>query len=461
LEEEKVYCPSYYLSLKGVGNHQNKDFPNPYRWWGNTVVYILDRMEYMGHTCSFKTYKNHYRDRNRKKSDKTDWKITEDTHDAIIDHDTWETAQRCRKTVRRIPKQASNHERPPNRLTGLIYCADCNQKMYNDYAEDAYHKTPQHTYFCSSYRRKTADCTMHFVRAVVVEELILDSLREVSSFVKNNEAEFIKLVTETSSAQQEQITKANRKRLADSKKRISELDRLIRQIYEDNVNKKLSDKRFEKLSAEYEGEQEDLEQSIAYLQAEIDNIDEQNTKADKFLQLTQRYTDFTELTTPMLHEFIEKVVVHERVRGGRYGNSQQIDIYFNFVGMVELPKPTAIDQTGHDTDCENAYIGNTNTTKATSTPTAKEPPKQLYVAKGSSFEVLGEYLRQTNTETITLTYSQIEEVLGKPLCESAYKFYSYWSPSHNRPAGNVIYNAGYDVVKVDVKGQRIYLKKAV
>ncbi|MCL1882997.1 MAG: DUF4368 domain-containing protein [Defluviitaleaceae bacterium] len=438
LQGEKVYCPSYYLSLKGVGNHQNKAFNDPYRWWGNTVVYILDRMEYMGHTCSFKTFKNHYRDKNRKKADKADWKITENTHEAIIDQKTWETAQRCRKTVRRIPKQAGTHERPPNRLTGLIYCADCGKKMYNDYAEDSYHKTPRHAYFCSSYRRKTADCTMHFVRAVVVEELILASLREVSGFANENEAEFIRLITQASSDQQEQQAKAGRKRLDDGKKRIAELDRLIRKIYEDNANGKLSDKRFEKLSAEYEGEQDELEQSIITLQADIDSIDEQTNKTDRFLELTKRYTDFTELTTLMLHEFIEKVVVHERVKGGRYSNSQQIDIYFNFVGMVELPNP------------------------ATAEPEEIAPPKQLYVAKGSSFEVLGNYLKQqntNNTETITLTYSQIEEILGKPLCKSAYKFYSYWSPSHNRPAGNVIYNAGFDVAKVDVKGQKLYLRK--
>ena len=127
--------------------------------------------------------------------------------------------------------------------------------------------------------------------------------------------------------------------------------------------------------------------------------------------------------------------------------------------MMELPKSTVADQTISDTDNENSNSGNTGTTNTSSVPTAKEPPKQLYVAKGSSFEVLGEYLKQQNTETITLTYTQIEKILGKSLCKSAYKFYSYWSPSHNRPAGNVIYNAGYDVVKVDVKGQVLYLKK--
>ena len=132
---------------------------------------------------------------------------------------------------------------------------------------------------------------------------------------------------------------------------------------------------------------------------------------------------------------MEKVIVHERIRGGRYGNSQRIDIYFNFVGMVELPGADAVMDK------------------------APAPPKELYVAEGSAFALLGEHLKQNGSNEINLTYAQIEEILGKPLCKSAYKYYSYWSPSHNRPAGNVIYNAGYDVTRVDVTGQKIYLKK--
>ena len=304
LQAEKLFSPSYHLAQKGVGNSKNKSFDDPYRWWGTTICYLLERVEYMGHTCSFKTYKNSYRDKHRKLADKADWKITENTHEAIIDPETWEAVQRCRKTARRIPKQADKQEKLPNRLTGLVFCADCNAKMYHDYCKDAYHNHPRDTYFCSSYRKHTTDCTMHFVRSVVVEKLILETLREVVSFATTNEAEFVRLITETSSAQQEEMTKANRKKLTDSKKRIAELDRLIQKIYEDNINGKLSDKRFQKLSAQYEGEQEELEQATTDLQADIDSIDEQTARTDKFLELTRRYKDFSELTTPMLYEFV-------------------------------------------------------------------------------------------------------------------------------------------------------------
>jgi len=418
LESEKVYSPSYYLAQRGVGNRKNKTFDDPYRWWGASVSYLLERMEYMGHTCTFKTYKNSYRDKNRKKSDKADWKITENTHEAIIDPETWAAAQRCRKTARRIPKQADERERPPNRLTGLMYCADCGAKLYHEYVIDTYHKSPRDNYICSSYRKHTTDCTMHFVRSAVVEKLILETLREVIGFATTNEAEFVRLISETSSAQQAEVTKASRKKLTDSNKRIAELDRLIRQIYEDNINGKLSDKRFEKLSEQYENEQEELEHAITDLQAEIDSIDEQAARTNKFLELTRRYKDFSELTTPMLNEFVEKVIVHERVRRGRFGNSQRLDIHFNFIGIVALlGTELVIDE-------------------------LPAPPKELYVAEGSAFALLGEHLKQSGGNEISLTYSQIEDILGQPLCQSAYKYSSYWSAGNNRPAGNVIINIG-------------------
>jgi len=277
----------------------------------------------------------------------------------------------------------------------------------------------------------------------VAEELILDAVRKVSGYVKANEAEFVRLVTETSSAQHEQMTKANRMRLSESQKRIAELDRLIRQIYEDKVNGGLSDKRFEKLSAEYEGEQEELEQSIEALQAEIDNFDEQSARADKFLQLTKRYINFTELTTPMLYEFIEKVVVHERVKEGRYTKSQKIDIHFNFVGLVELPE---------------AYLANDEDNEI-----SKADLWKRYVPKGSAFVPLGQYLDQQSgqgTSSLQLTFSEIEAILGRPLSKSAYKYPAYWYPSKNRPASNVIFNAGYDVERVDLKAGTLLLKKS-
>jgi len=431
LQSEKVYCPSYYLAQKGVGNNKNKDFPDPYRWWGTTVTYLLGRMEYMGHTVNFKTFKKTYKDKNRKPTPVEKQAVFENTHEAIIDPETWHNAQRLRKTVRRVSKAAKE----PNRLTGLLYCADCGAKLYNERASDKYHNHPRDNYICASYRKHTTDCTMHFVRSVIVEELILDALRKVNGFVKTNEAEFVRLVTESSSVQQVEIEKSHRKRLVESEKRVAELDRLIRQIYEDNVNGKLTDKRFEKLSGEYEREQEELEQAIVDMQVELDSFDEKNSRADRFLELTRRYTDFTELTTPMLNEFIEKVVVHERVKEYRYKASQRIDIYFNFVGMVELPGAEA------------------------EIPTEAEAVPQRYVASDTSFAPLAAYLEQQSAPSLYLPFSEVEKIIGRELCKSAYKYASYWYPGYNRPVSNVIFNSGYDVEKVDLKNHTLTLKR--
>jgi site-specific DNA recombinase len=281
LQSEKVLCPSAYLAQKGVGNNKNKVFQNPYRWWGTTVMYLLDRMEYMGHTVNFKTYKKSYKDKNRKPSPKSNWAIFEHTHEAIIDEGTWHTAQQLRRTKRRPYSLGA-----ANPLTGLLFCADCGAKLYNERTAD-YNGRPRNNYICSSYRKHTADCTMHYIRAVVVEELILDALKEVSSFAKENEDEFVRLVMETSSVQQVETAKVYRKQLAENMKRADELDTLIRRIYEDNVSGKLTDKRFEKLSGEYEREQEDLEQSITEIQAKLDSFEEQSVRADQFRCLSR------------------------------------------------------------------------------------------------------------------------------------------------------------------------------
>ena len=332
LQQEKVLCPSYYLAQKGVGNNKNKDFPDPYRWWGTTVTYLLSRMEYMGHTVNFKTYKASYKDKNRKLSPQEDWAIFEDTHEAIIDAETWHTAQKLKQTVRRT---YTYHEEA-NRLTGLLFCADCGGKLYHERTvKDG--KLKKNNYICSSYRKHTTDCTAHFIRVDVVEELVLDALRQVCGFVKANTDEFVKTITEASSAYQAEEEKLSRKRLSASEKRTTELDRLIRGIYEDKINGTLSEKRFVKLSGEYEREQEELEHIIKDLRAGIDKLDNQSEKADRFVNLAKRYTDFEELTTPMLNELIEKIVVHERIKEHRYVSSQTIDLHFNFVGMVELP----------------------------------------------------------------------------------------------------------------------------
>lgn len=426
LQKERVICPSAYLAMNGMGNSKNKEFDDIYRWWGTTVSYILNRIEYMGHTVNFKTEKRSYKDHNRRATDRDKWAVFENTHEAIIDEETFNTAQRLRTVKRRV-----NSLGEANRLTGIVYCADCGRRMYNDRTEGK-SKKRKNNYICSSYRRHTTQCTMHFIQASVIEELILASLREVSDFTKENREEFRQLVMKNSTVRQEEEVSNSRKRQSEQEKRIAELDRLIKRIYEDNVAGKLSDKRFEKLSAEYEREQEELEQSIAELKADVDSYESRNSNVDKFLELLERYADFDTLTTPMLNEFVHKVIVHERVKGYRYQTSQVIDIEFNFIGRVELP------------------------TEQQGIPKEKESSPQKYVSKKSSFSKLGEYLDRQGADVI-LSYAEVEQIIGKKLCKSAYKYQSFWYPGANRPVSNIIYNAGYDVEKADIKEQRIVL----
>lgn len=364
-EKERILCPSAYLASHDAGNYRNREFSDPYRWWGATVSYILNRMEYMGHTVNFKTEKASFRDKRRHPTPKDSWVIFENTQEAIIDEETFQTAQRLRKTGRRPTSLGE-----ANPLTGLLYCADCGARLYNERGKDIKGR-PKDVYTCSSYRRHTTDCTMHFIRTEVVRELILSALRSVSEYARANREGFERLVMDTTSDRQAQEIRESRKALADGQRRYDELDVLIQHLYEDHVSGKLTDKRFLKLSQQYEAEQEQLEGELQHLTSEVETMQQQSGSVDKFMALVDRYTSFDELTTPMLNEFVEKVIVHERESVGRYKRRQRVDVYFNFIGLVELPAEPE-------------------------TEVPAEPPKERYVAANSSFAPLGEYLFPAN-----------------------------------------------------------------
>ena len=348
LHDDKVERASYHLYKKGIVNYADSyDHSNPYAWSASTIAHIIERPEYMGHTVNFRTYKDSYKDKIAKANPQENWAVFENTHPAIVDPATWETAQRLRKTKRRTDHGAANP------LTGLVFCADCGAKLHNhrlpyskEYInEKGYHCTrpPKDVYTCSTYnltgRRFDRQCTTHNIRTVVLRELALDAIKSVSSFVKQNEAEFIRQVRESSTVQQEEAAKSHKRRIAKEQKRIAELNTLIRRIYEDNVSGKLTDKRFELLSQEYEQEQAELEQSIGRLQAELDGFHADGARADKFIEIVKKHTDFSELTPQMIAEYIEKIVVHEadKSTGER---QQQVDIYLNFIGKFEVPAPS-------------------------------------------------------------------------------------------------------------------------
>lgn len=429
LTERKILCPTYY-ALEHGEKPRTVLPPDKYLWSATVVSHILERMDYLGHTVNFKTHVKSYKNRKKIDNSPEQWKIFENTHEAIIDKTTWETAQKLRRTIRR-----GDRNKEPNPLTGLLYCGECGAKMYNERSDgDAYHKTPKDNYVCASYRKKTTSCTIHFIRSEIVRDLILDALRNVATYARANKEDFEQLVMQTTSDARKRSLQSGRTELDRIMRRTNELDTLLQKLYEDYALGRLPEKRHAKLSAQYEAEQAQLEQRSAELMEQMNAEQEESVNVDRFMELVDRYTDFTELTTPMLNEFIDKVIVYERRKINRYQYDQRIEIYFNFIGKVTLPEEE--------------------------TEAAPEAPKTLHVASNSSFAPIGDYLSAQGEEAIALPFSKVEELTGKPLCKSAYKYASYWYPAQDSPLSNTIYNAGYDVDRVDLAAGIVYLTKA-
>jgi len=346
LSMDKVERPSYYLNRRGIARYKYP-MDKPYLWNGATVSSIISKPEYTGATVNFRSYKASYKDKTAKKTPKDDWAIFPGTHDAIIEPETWETAQKCRKTMKRTDSLGE-----ANPLTGKMLCADCGARMYNHRQPNetpyytnhntgkAYMRGPSDIYSCSTHSRSgmkfEQTCSLHYIRTAAVRELVLNTIRNVSGYVRGNTEEFARRVREESVIRQDETAKAHRKRISKNDKRIAELDLLFRKTYEDNATGKLSDERFRQLTDSYELEQAELKQQNAGLQAEVDGYDADSEKADRFIGLVQRYTDFTELTSAMINEFVDRIYVHEcdRSSGKR---EQLVDIHLNFIGAFAVP----------------------------------------------------------------------------------------------------------------------------
>ncbi len=335
LYADKILIPSAYAEKYYPENQHSKSFHDPIRWTNQTIIHILEKREYMGHTVLGKTISESYKTKKRRKATEDELMIFENTHEAIIDEETWNNVQRLIETKRRPKKNGA----PPCRLSGLLYCADCGSKLSHRYnSRNKY--DADNSYGCSSYRQYTRNCTMHYIRVSVVEKLILETIREVSAYALSNEKEFVKKVREASDVQQEATMKEYRRRLGKAKRRHEELDDLVKKLYESFATGKIPEKHFDRLLSGYDAEQTALEAEMQELQTGLDRYGADSVRADRFLELVKRYTDFSELTTPMLNEFIEKVVVHEadKSTGDRV---QKVDIYLNFIGAFTVPKMEA------------------------------------------------------------------------------------------------------------------------
>ena len=329
LSEEKIEMPAVHLARYGEGVNKNKTFADIYRWSASTVVEILKKREYLGHTVNFKTRK-HFKDKKSHYVDESEWTIFENTHEAIIDQETFDNVQRIRGNARRYPDGFG--EAHP--LTGLMYCADCGGKMYVHRTYNG-KRVPQYT--CGQYSKYPIGSlcpTQHRIKAEAVLTLIADMLRAIAEYSKNDRAEFIRTVQETQAAQQTADISKKRKRLATAQKRAGELERLICKIYEDNALGKLPDARYEALDTQYAKEQDALNAEITELEKVVTGYEQSRKSAEKFIALIDKYENFDTLTNTMLNEFVEKILIHERARKGSQDTTQEVENLLQFCGPV-------------------------------------------------------------------------------------------------------------------------------
>ena len=332
LSADRIEIPVVHLARFNEGVNRSKPVKDPYGWGSSTIVNILKKREYLGHTINFKTRK-HFKDKKSHYVSEDEWTIFENTHEAIIDQQTFDLVQKIRSNVRRYPNGWG--EAAP--LTGLLYCADCGGKMYVHRTNNG-KRVSQYT--CSNYTKVpcgTLCPTQHRINESAVLTLVSDTLRAIAEYSRNDRTEFIHTVQETQVAQQSADISKKRRHLATAQKRAGELEKLICKIYEDNALGKLPDARYRALDAQYAKEQDTLEIEIMELEKAVTGYEQSQKSAEKFIALIDKYENFDTLTNTMLNEFVEKILVHERARKGSQDTTQEIEIYFNFLGRYIPP----------------------------------------------------------------------------------------------------------------------------
>ena len=333
LTEQQIPTPGT-LEYRRTGSTRRYHPGYECKWATNTVVHLLENREYTGCLVNFKTEKVSYKLKHSVENPPEKQAVFENHHEPIIDRETWERVQELRKQRKR-----------PNRydevglFSGILFCADCGSVMYQQrYQTD---KRKQDCYICGSYKKRTADCTAHFIRTELLTAGVTENLRKITSYAAKHEARFMKLLVEQNEDGGRRRNAARKKELETAQKRISELSAIFKRLYEDSVTGRISDERFSELSADYEAEQKELKERAAGLQEELSKAQEATENAEKFMKVVRKHTSFEELTPTLLREFVEKIVIHESVAldGKRRGKlrRQEIEIYYSFVGKVELP----------------------------------------------------------------------------------------------------------------------------
>ena len=325
LWKDRTLTPSAYKASKGIGVAKVSE--DPYCWETSAVAAILENVAYIGITESFKSTRLGFKSKKRIPTAKDRRAYIENAPAPIIDRDIWEKVHIIRENKRRPNKSGIT-----SMFSGLLYCADCGAKLSLATANGYAH------FRCSQYKRtsRTQNCTQHYIREDALNQLVLKQLQHFLSYLQQFERVFIRRQIDTTLAERRYELSAKQKQIEKDEKRMDELDRLFRKIYEDNVSGKLNDERFYKLSDGYEAEQGQLKREIEALTAEVSQADMEVTNVAKLIAVTKKYTRIDELTPEILNAFVDKIVIHEREKkdGKR---TQQIDIYYSYVGIVDIP----------------------------------------------------------------------------------------------------------------------------
>lgn len=335
LEKDKILTPTAYKNKQGVKTPHTEP-ENPYRWHESTIVNILERKEYIDATVNFKTYTNSIWDKKQRENPEENRVIFYNTHPAIIEQEVFDKVQEIRQQRHR--RTATGKSSP---FSGLVFCADCKQKLY--YSTTKYFEKRQDFFICSTHRANKDKCSGHYIRAVVLEDLVWNHMKEVISYVTRYEAHFRVEMEQKLRLQSEETIRVYKKRLAQAEKRIGELDRLFIKIYEDNAKGKLNDDRFAMMSKTYEDEQAQLKVEIVNLQKEIEVQERQIEDLEQFIQRARRYTDLTELTPYALRELIRAVYVEapDKSSGKR---KQRVHIEYDLVGYIPVDELIKAEQ---------------------------------------------------------------------------------------------------------------------
>ena len=327
LSAAEIMTPcEYWMS---IGRTCSNPPAKPFNWCSDTVARLLEKQEYIGDTINFRTSKKSFKSKRKIANPKDKWKVFKNTHPAIISEEDFNLVQELRKNKRRPNKTGII-----SMFSGVVYCADCGKKMY--YSATNNYKHQQANFFCSSFRKDTDTCSMHYIREKVIYDLLLEDMKRVFFFVTAYEKEFAQMQLDNFSIEKEKELSSRKRELEKSKKRITKIDTLIQKLYEDNALGKLSDERYATMSLSLETEQKKLKETVPKIEEELNSETDEIDNLQNFIGKVKKITQPTELTPELVHEFIEKIVVSAptKINGKRY---QQVDIYYNGVGVIKQP----------------------------------------------------------------------------------------------------------------------------